>query len=227
MDREPIPGLALGLAWTEVGGEILPVESSTMPGEGKLTLTGQLGEVLQESAKAALSYIRAHAQELSADPEFHKKLDLHVHIAEGAIPKDGPSAGVALVVSLASALSGRPIAQDVAMTGEITLRGKVLKIGGLKEKAIAAHRAKIKRLILPEENRDDLEELPDEVKNDLHFIFIDWVGQALAAALMSVEEFPEKPIWAAGEIRQKESPHPKNALRRRAPRRQPPALPTQ
>ncbi|OPZ10025.1 MAG: Lon protease [candidate division BRC1 bacterium ADurb.BinA364] len=189
-ESEPEVGVATGLAWTETGGELLPVETTTMPGEGKLELTGQLGSVMQESAKAALSYIRSRAARFGLDPQFHKTLDLHVHIPEGAIPKDGPSAGVALLVSMASALTGRPARRDIAMTGEITLRGKALKIGGFKEKALAAHRSKIARVIAPEDNRADLEDLPQEALREIDFAFIENVETALDL-LLEPEKKPE------------------------------------
>lgn len=183
-ETAPEVGVATGLAWTEVGGELLPVETMTMPGKGNLLLTGKLGDVMQESAKAALSIIRSRAEEYGTPKDFQSNLDIHVHIPEGAIPKDGPSAGVALICSMISALSGRPVSQDVAMTGEITLRGKVLKIGGLKEKVLAAHRAKIARVILPEENRDDLEDIPQEARESIQFILVKTVDEVVEQALL-------------------------------------------
>ncbi|MEO8377820.1 MAG: S16 family serine protease, partial [Candidatus Sumerlaeota bacterium] len=178
--REPEIGNAIGLAWTEVGGEVLHVESRTMPGKGQLLLTGKLGDVMKESANTALSYIRAHAAELGIDPEFSKNLDIHVHLPEGAIPKDGPSAGITLATSLASALAQKPVRQDLAMTGELTLRGKILKIGGLKEKVLAAHRYRIKHVLIPLENESDLHDIPDEVKKKMTF--------HMASTLMEVFE---------------------------------------
>lgn len=186
-ESKPEVGVANGLAWTEVGGELLPVETMTMPGKGNLLLTGKLGDVMQESAKAALSIIRSRAQLYEMPKDFQTNLDIHVHIPEGATPKDGPSAGVALVTSMLSALSGRPVAQDLAMTGEITLRGKVLKIGGLKEKILAAHRARIARVVMPEENRDDLEDIPEEAKQAIQFLLVNSIDQVLEAALLSVD----------------------------------------
>ncbi|MCX7011078.1 MAG: endopeptidase La, partial [Candidatus Sumerlaeota bacterium] len=193
VEMKPEIGVAIGLAWTEVGGELLHVETTTMKGDGKLILTGQLGDVMQESAEAAFSFIRAHAEALGAPLNFHKSLDIHIHIPEGAIPKDGPSAGVAMLVSMVSALSGRPVSQEIAMTGEITLRGKVLKIGGLKEKALAAHRNRIGRLLVPEENAEDLEDLPEEARKDLRFVFMATVDKALEEALAPPVESAKPP----------------------------------
>jgi ATP-dependent Lon protease len=193
VDLAPEVGVATGLAWTEVGGEILLVETTIMPGKGRLQLTGKLGDVMQESAKAAHSYIRSRAKQFGVPEDFHETTDLHVHIPEGAIPKDGPSAGVALVVSMASALSDKPVRQDAAMTGEITLRGKVLKIGGLKEKVLAAHRAGLRRVILPEENKDDLDDLPKEARGDIEFILAETIEAVLASALASTDSPSKTP----------------------------------
>ncbi|MDU2066349.1 MAG: endopeptidase La [Sporomusaceae bacterium] len=184
-EKEPQVGVATGLAWTEVGGDVLPVEVSTMKGKGKLTLTGQLGEVMQESAQAGFSYIRNRAQLLGIDEEFHEKLDIHVHLPEGAIPKDGPSAGITMATAIVSALSDRPIRGDLAMTGEITLRGRVLAVGGIKEKVLAAHRAGIKTILLPAENKRDLEELPQNVKRSLEFIPVEHMDEVLKTALLA------------------------------------------
>ncbi|MCL5269633.1 MAG: endopeptidase La [bacterium] len=178
-------GVATGLAWTEFGGEILPTETTTMPGKGGLQLTGKLGDVMQESARAALSYIRAHGPQLGVPRDFYKTLDIHVHIPEGAIPKDGPSAGVTIVTSIVSALTGRPVRQDVAMTGEITLRGRVLKIGGLKEKVIAAHRNHIAMIIIPADNEPELEEINPEIRGELEFRPVRTIAEALAVALLA------------------------------------------
>jgi len=175
-------GVATGLAWTQMGGEILPTETSIVRGKGSLILTGRLGDVMQESARAALTYIRSRCERYHLKPDFYNKVDIHVHIPEGAIPKDGPSAGVTLAASMLSALSKCPVRQDIAMTGEITLRGRVLKIGGLKEKILAAHRAHILTVILPNDNNEDLTELPSAVRNEMRFILVNNLDEAIAAA---------------------------------------------
>ncbi|MGH8208418.1 MAG: endopeptidase La [Steroidobacteraceae bacterium] len=181
--RTAVPGVATGLAWTPVGGDILFVESARTPGSGKLILTGQLGEVMKESAQAALSLVKAQATELGIDPKLFENSDIHVHVPAGAIPKDGPSAGVAMFTSLASLLKGKPVRADVAMTGEISLRGLVLPIGGVKEKTIAAARAGIKKVILPARNRRDLEDIPQSARSLLEFVWVDRVSEALEVAL--------------------------------------------
>ncbi len=194
-------GIVTGLAWTAVGGDILFIEALKTKGKGNLKLTGQLGEVMQESAQAAFSYAKARAAELGIDPEDFENFDIHVHIPEGAIPKDGPSAGITMASALVSVLARRPVRKDIAMTGEITLRGNVLPIGGVKEKLLAARRARIKTVILPEPNRRDLEDLPQEVADDLKFIFVENVREVFAVALLE----KEKPAsnGRAGTARQK------------------------
>jgi ATP-dependent Lon protease len=182
-ERTEDPGVATGLAWSPVGGSILFVEATKMPGKGKLQLTGQLGDVMKESAHAALSYVRANADRYGLPRNFLDEIDLHVHFPAGGTPKDGPSAGVTLLSALVSLLTGVRVRHDVAMTGEITLRGRVLPIGGLKEKVLAAHRAGIKRVIVPERNRGDLDEVPEEIKNELEFIYVSRMEQVLEAAL--------------------------------------------
>jgi len=195
--RTAVPGVATGLAWTPVGGDILFVESARMPGHGKLILTGQLGDVMKESAQAALSLVKAQATELGIDPKLLDKSDIHVHVPAGAIPKDGPSAGVAMFTSLASLLKGKPVRADVAMTGEISLRGLVLPIGGVKEKTIAAARAGIKKVILPARNRRDLEDIPQSTRDLLEFVWVERVDEALEVALGepigSIDTSAEKP----------------------------------
>jgi ATP-dependent Lon protease len=176
-------GLVTGLAWTEVGGSILSTEASAVDGKGKLTLTGQLGDVMQESAQAAMSYIRSRAARLGLPRDFYRNLDIHVHVPEGAIPKDGPSAGITIATALASALSRIPVRRDIAMTGEITLRGKVLPIGGLKEKLLAAHRAGLFEVILPQENEKDVAEVPENLRTAMKLHFVDNMDQVLAVAL--------------------------------------------
>jgi ATP-dependent Lon protease len=176
-------GQVTGLAWTEVGGELLTIESAIVPGKGKLIHTGQLGEVMQESIQAATTVVRSRAALLGIDPEFHQKYDIHIHVPEGATPKDGPSAGVGMCTALVSALSNIPVRADVAMTGEITLRGEVLPIGGLKEKLLAAHRGGISIVLIPEENRKDLAEIPKNVKDKLDIRPVKWIDEVLEVAL--------------------------------------------
>ncbi len=188
-ERTEDPGVATGLAWTPVGGEILFVEATRMPGKGKLILTGQLGDVMKESAQAAMSYARASAERYGIPSELFETTDVHVHVPAGGMPKDGPSAGVTLLTAIVSMYTGIRVRHDVAMTGEITLRGRVLPIGGLKEKVLAAHRAGIKRVIVPERNRADLDDVPAEVKADLEFVFVSRMDEVLAAAL----DQPPKP----------------------------------
>jgi ATP-dependent Lon protease len=187
-ERTEEAGVATGLAWTSVGGEILFIEATRMYGSGKLQLTGQLGDVMKESAQAALSYVRTNAEKYGISKDFLEKSDIHIHIPAGGMPKDGPSAGVTMFTALVSMLTGIRVRHDVAMTGEITLRGRVLPIGGLKEKVLAAHRAGIKRVLVPERNKADLDEVPAEVKNDLDFVFVSKMDQVLEGAL---EEMPK------------------------------------
>ncbi|HYP53007.1 MAG TPA: S16 family serine protease, partial [Pyrinomonadaceae bacterium] len=176
-------GLATGLAWTEIGGEVLQIEATLTSGRGGVTLTGKLGEVMQESAQAALTCIKARSERLSMSLDFIRKRDLHVHIPEGAIPKDGPSAGVTMATAMASALTRVPVRKDVAMTGEITLRGKVLPVGGVKEKLLAAHRFGITTAIIPKDNEKDIVEVPEEVRAEMHIELVETIDEVLALAL--------------------------------------------
>ncbi|MBQ8080809.1 MAG: endopeptidase La [Clostridia bacterium] len=187
-EKKPLVGVVNGLAYTAVGGETLAVECACMPGSGALQLTGQLGDVMKESARAALSWVRAHSAEWQLAPDFYKTLDIHIHVPEGAVPKDGPSAGVTMATALVSALTGRPVRQDVAMTGEITLRGRVLPIGGVKEKLLAAYRAGIRTILLPRENEKDLEEVPAHVKAEFHIRLTDDIGDVLREALLPAKQ---------------------------------------
>ena len=199
-------GIATGLAWTEAGGELLVTESTLMPGKGQLTLTGKLGDVMQESAQAAMSYVRAKAEELGIPKNFSRRTDVHVHVPEGAIPKDGPSAGITITTALVSTLAGIPTRRDVAMTGEITLRGKVLPIGGVKEKVLAAHRAGLKTIILPKDNEKDLADIPKNVLDSLDLYMVDKMDEVLKIALAE----PMRPLLATDE--QPEQPAASDAL---------------
>ncbi len=182
-ERTQDPGVAIGLAWTPNGGDILFIESTRMAGKKGLTLTGHLGEVMKESAQAALSYIRSRADRLGVPADFFENCDLHIHVPAGAIPKDGPSAGITMAVSLASLLTGRPVRSHVAMTGEITLRGKVMPIGGVKEKVLAARRAGVTTVIMPKRNQKDLEDVPANVRAEMQFRFVDTIDEVLDLAL--------------------------------------------
>jgi len=183
-ERTDRPGVATGLAWTPVGGDVLFVEATFVPSaEERLILTGMLGDVMRESAQAALSFVRSNARELGIDPAVFERTTVHLHVPAGAIPKDGPSAGVAIVVALASLGAGRPVRSDVAMTGEITLRGAVLPVGGIREKVLAAHRAGIRRVILPARNAADLEDVPGELRDEIEFVLLDRLEQVVVEAL--------------------------------------------
>ncbi|MEJ2025413.1 MAG: magnesium chelatase domain-containing protein, partial [Deltaproteobacteria bacterium] len=180
-------GLTTGLAWTEVGGELLQTEATVMPGKGNLVLTGKLGEVMQESAQAALSYVRSRATRLKLPENFYEKADLHIHVPEGAIPKDGPSAGITLATSIVSALIRKPVNRDIAMTGEITLRGRVLPIGGLKEKILAAHRGGVSKVLIPLENKKDIEEIPKKILKKVEIVLVEHMDDVLTHALLLIE----------------------------------------
>ena len=186
--RTSVPGVATGLAWTPVGGDILFVEATRIPGDGRLILTGQLGEVMKESAQAALSLVKAKASGLGLDPAMFVKSDIHIHVPAGAIPKDGPSAGVAMFTALVSMLTNRTVRSDTAMTGEISLRGLVLPVGGIKEKVVAAARAGLTTVILPARNRKDYEEVPEAARNELRFLWAEWVEDVIEAALEPATE---------------------------------------
>jgi ATP-dependent Lon protease len=190
-------GQVTGLAWTEVGGELLTIEAAVVPGKGKLQHTGQLGEVMQESIQAAMTVVRSRAQVLGLEPEFYQKHDVHLHIPEGATPKDGPSAGIGMCTALVSALTKIPVRSDVAMTGEITLRGEVLPIGGLKEKLLAAHRGGIKTVLIPDENQKDLVEIPDNIKGNLEIKPVKWIDEVLGMALTQQPAVPADSAAAA------------------------------
>jgi ATP-dependent Lon protease len=185
MDQENSQvGLATGLAWTQVGGELLYVEASLIGGKGELIVTGQLGDVMQESARAAVTYARANLGAFGIEEKNFENLDIHIHVPAGAIPKDGPSAGIAMATALISALSNRPVRNDIAMTGEITLRGRILPIGGLKEKALGALRAGIRKVIIPEKNKKDLSEIPQNVKRKIKFIAVRQMDEVLENAMV-------------------------------------------
>jgi ATP-dependent Lon protease len=184
VEEKDTVGMVTGLAWTQVGGELLFIETLIMPGKGKLTVTGKLGDVMQESAQAAVSYVRSRAHNLMIDDKFYRKYDIHIHIPEGAIPKDGPSAGISMCTSLVSALAKRPVHRDIAMTGEITLRGRVLPIGGLKEKIIAAHRGGIKQVLIPKENEKDLKDVPKSISKQLKIIPVEHMDEVLSHAMI-------------------------------------------
>ena len=200
--RTKDPGVATGLAWTPVGGDVLFVEATAVPGAGKLTITGQLGDVMKESAQAALSWVRAHA-EASSTPTCpttgSPKHDIHVHVPAGAVPKDGPSAGVAMATALASLISEPPVRNDVAMTGEITLTGQVLPIGGLKEKSLAAQRAGIKQVIVPDRNEGDVDEISEQEREGLEFVYADDIGDVLKTALEPDGKRPRSASKSAGK----------------------------
>jgi ATP-dependent Lon protease len=208
-ERTEETGVVTGLAWTSVGGEILFIEVTKMYGSGKMQLTGQLGDVMKESAHAALSYVRTNAEKYGIPRDFLEKSDVHIHIPAGGMPKDGPSAGITMFTAIVSLLTGIRVRHDVAMTGEISLRGRVLPIGGVKEKTLAAHRAGIKRVIMPERNKADLEEVPKEIRDELEFVFVNKLDEVLQAAL---ESQPQPSQAYVDEMAKKEAktPHPSN-----------------
>ena len=189
--RENQVGVATGLAWTAFGGDTLSIEVNSMKGTGKLQLTGQLGDVMKESAMAGISYIRSNSKRIGVDGNFYKEMDIHVHVPEGAIPKDGPSAGITMATAAISALTNRPVNNNIAMTGEITLRGRVLPVGGIKEKALAANRIGIKKVLIPLENNKDLEEIPEKIRKKMDFILVKNMDQVLEHALLEEENRDE------------------------------------
>jgi ATP-dependent Lon protease len=193
--RVSVPGVATGLAWTPVGGDILFIEATRLPGSGRLILTGQLGDVMKESAQAALSIVKNRAVSFGIDPARFEKSDIHIHVPAGATPKDGPSAGVAMFLALVSLMTDRTVRSDTAMTGEISLRGLVLPIGGVKEKVVAAARAGIRRVMLPARNRKDFEDIPEEARRQIEFVWLERVDDAVAAALE-----PARPGGEAGDV---------------------------
>ncbi len=194
-------GSTTGLAWTEVGGSILATEAAIMEGRGKLTTTGKLGDVMQESAQAAMSYIRSRSHVMGLPRDFYRHIDIHLHVPEGAIPKDGPSAGITIATSIFSALTSIPVRADIAMTGEITVRGKVLPIGGLKEKILAAHRQNIREIVLPKDNEKDLPDIPENVRKEMKLHFVEWMDEVLKIALeREVEMAPITGMLNAAEI---------------------------
>ncbi len=182
-ERTSVPGVATGLAWTPTGGDIIFIEATKMKGKKSLTLTGSLGDVMKESAQAALSYIRSKAKELNIAEDFFEENDIHLHVPAGAIPKDGPSAGVTMYTALSSLLTGKPVRSDIAMTGEITLRGAVLPVGGIKEKVLAAKRAGITKVILPKKNENNLEDVPESIKQGMEFFLVDTMDGVIEKAL--------------------------------------------
>ncbi|MEJ2130700.1 MAG: AAA family ATPase, partial [Gammaproteobacteria bacterium] len=205
-------GLVTGLAYTNVGGELLNIEAAVVPGKGRKIMTGSLGDVMQESIEAALTFVRGRSKVLGIEPDFHEKFDIHIHVPEGATPKDGPSAGVGMCTAMVSAITGIAVKADLAMTGEITLRGQVLPIGGLKEKLLAAHRGGVARVIIPDENERDLKEIPDNVKADLEIHPVKWMDQVLELALHHMPESREEPAIDTRE----EKPGDEHGLRIRA-----------
>ncbi|MBU2630554.1 MAG: endopeptidase La, partial [Proteobacteria bacterium] len=184
LEKEDRIGIVTGLAWTPAGGELLTIEAVTMPGKGNVLVTGKLGDVMKESSQAAVSYVRSRSKELNIKDTFYKTQDIHIHVPEGAIPKDGPSAGISMCTAVVSVLTGRPVSRKVAMTGEITLRGRVLPVGGLKEKLLAAHANGIKKVIVSTENRKDIKEIPKSIQNQMEIVYAENMSQVLENALL-------------------------------------------
>ncbi len=206
LDKQNEIGATTGLAWTEVGGSILTTEATVMEGRGKLTTTGKLGDVMQESAQAAMSYVRSRAQYLGIPKDFYRHLDIHVHVPEGAIPKDGPSAGITIATSICSALTGIPVRCDLAMTGEITVRGRVLPIGGLKEKLLAAHRQGLFEIVLPKDNEKDLVDVPETIRKEMKLNFVFSMDEVLKIALeREIVALPLAPTATASDLVERRS----------------------
>jgi ATP-dependent Lon protease len=227
-ERIDRPGVATGLVWTPTGGEIIFVEAALTPGKGELKLTGQLGDVMKESAAAALSYLKARAADIGIDPALFDKNDIHVHVPAGAQPKEGPSAGVTVLTAMASILTGRPARDDIAMTGEITLRGRVLPIGGIKEKVLGAHRAGIRRVLLPTRNEADLDDIPADLRSEMQLVMVDSIDQVLREALTKAPASPRSRSngAAARGVRGRvvaAAPARESAHARKAPRNRPAA----
>jgi len=206
-EMQPEVGVVTGMAWTSTGGDLMVIEALKMPGTGRMTVTGQLGDVMRESVDAAYSYVRSRAAHLGIQDKEFKEIDLHIHLPAGAIPKDGPSAGITLTLAIASVLSARPVRRDVAMTGEVTLRGKVLEIGGVKEKVLAAYRAGIRQVLMPKSNEKDLRDVPQEVRDHMVFTFVEKMDEVLHLALLpkaaseiaDVLPIPDTPSLAAAD----------------------------
>ena len=201
-EKDNAIGQVTGLAWTEVGGELLTIEASHIEGKGRVIKTGSLGDVMQESIQAALTVVRSRAESLGIKSNFYEKYDVHIHVPEGAIPKDGPSAGGAMAISLISIFTGIPVRADTAMTGEITLRGQILKIGGLKEKLLAAKRGGIKNVIIPKDNEPDLQEVPEQITKSLNIIPVEWIDEVISSALT------EEPTPSTKKIKSQKSKNP-------------------
>jgi len=205
-ERQDEVGVATAIAWTESGGEIMPVEVLLMEGKGNLQITGQIGNVMQESAQAALSYLKSRAASMQIDGEVFENMDIHIHIPEGAIPKDGPSAGITICTALISAFTGREVRKEIGMTGEITLRGRVLPVGGIREKVLAAHRSGLRTVIMPKRNAKDLIDVPKRARNEMHIVLVEHIDQVLEVALNPAPTKPETPRRAARKSAKKEEP---------------------
>jgi ATP-dependent Lon protease len=203
-ERQDEIGVTTGLAWTEMGGDIMAIEVVILEGKGNLQITGQIGDIMQESAQAGLSYLKAHCREFDLDPAMFEGLDIHIHVPEGAVPKDGPSAGIAIATALISAFTERMVCKEVGMTGEITLRGRVLPIGGVREKVLAAHRSGLKTVILPDRNKKDLVDVPKKVLSDLKIITVTHMDQVLDVALHGPETRPPVPRFRPRPLEERE-----------------------